>query len=229
MLLCCSSLARSCAEDLSSTVSQEYDAEQKLTLVFAHEKLIDATTGLGAGFFFRGHEMHETPKTVSLSLFGYHDDVRWQKIKTVTITYDGKTCTCKAFHTLHGDDRDKTTDLVQSVYFETMVAEMPLETARQIFSSQSVKIQADEADLDLSLSPEQMDRCRDVLNVIKTRATIKAPSIKRGAESETGLPVTRTIDEATGDVTLASATVQISARFGFRCLSFVTVSGQRRR
>ncbi len=210
-----------------SKISIHYDDDHKLTVIYAQEKLVDASIGLGAAYSYLGHSMQKPPQTVSLTLFGYHDDVQWQNIKTLTLTYGGKTYIHKVTTILHGEDRDKSDDLVVAKYYEPAIVDMPLAVARDIFNSDSVTITSSPESINLILTPQQMDRCRDLLDAIPTILAMRPPDMKKAAPSSNGLPVTQTITEASSDATLSTTGTLLTPRFSMQCLAFVTISGRQ--
>lgn len=203
-----------------------YDVDQKITVVSAQEKLIDATTGFGAAYSFGGRVMHQLPKIVSVSFFGYHNTVQWQSIKTLTFSCNGRTYTAPAFRTLYGKDRDKGQDLVQANYFDSVLAPLPLPIAQQIFSS-TVFVTSSPPGLQFQLTAQQTDRCHELLLTIPKMMALRAPDLQKSASSANGLPVTRNIAESSGDVTLATTGTLLSSRFSMQFLAFITQSGKQ--
>ncbi len=215
------------AEPDLSKISSVYDNYHKITIVYAREKLVTADMGIGASYSYSGHTMQQPPKTVFICLFGYHDDVQWQKLTALTLVYGGKKYDHKALCSLYGEDRDKSEDLVTTKYYESNLLEMPLATAKEVFSSDSVTITSAPEQINLVLTARQMDRCRELLAAIPAVSLTRPPDMKKAAPSQNGLPVTRTINEASSDATLATTGTMLTPRFSVRFLAFVTISGKQ--
>ncbi len=230
-LLLCSLSARSQAEPNYNSLSLQYDEGEKSTVVSAKEKLIDATTGLGAAYTFPGRTIHQMPKTVDLSFYGYHDTLQWQGTKTLTLSYNGHTFTNKVFHSLYGEDRDKSRDLVEGKYLESVLVQLPIDVAEQVFKSSSVILTSSPDGFSFQLSNEQMDRCRDLMDTLPTKAhlqvSVHEPNMIDIAGSKDGLPITREITESTSDATLTMPLVALTPRFGISSFAFVTKSGRK--
>lgn len=215
------------AEPDLSKISMHYDDDHNLTVIYAQEKLVDANTGLGAAYDYPGHIMQKPPEIVSLTLFGYHDAVQWQNIKTLTLTYGSKTYTHKAISALHGEDRDKSDDLVEAKYYEPVIVNIPLAIAKDVFNNDNMIVTSTPESINLTLTPQQMDRCRDLLSTIPSVLAMRPPNMKKAAPSSNGLPVTRTITEASSDATLSTTGTMLTPRFSMQCLAFVTISGKQ--
>jgi len=214
------------ADGASPYVSVHYDDQHSMTIVYAQEKLIDATTSLGASYGFPGHFLKTYPDTISITLFGYHNDVEWKEITTLNIRYDSGVYANKVHYTLHGGERDKSADVVNSTYFETLMVEVPLETAKDIFKSHSVTITSTPTAVDASITSDYTDRCSDLLGSIDFLRKMK-PTADSIADSKDGLPLKKQIDGSSGSVALSTSTVQISPQFWLLAMTFNTISGHK--
>lgn len=231
LLLFCPLSLRVQSEPNYNNLGLQYDDSEKMTVVSAKEKLVDATTGFGAAYTFPGHVIHQMPKTVDVSFYGYHETVQWQNIKTLTLSYNGQTFTNKVFHSLHGEDRDKNEDLVEGKYLEGILVQLPLNVAQQVFKSSAIAVTSLPAGLNFQLSEDQIDHCRDLMEAIPTKASLQTPAhvpdIKDLARSRNGLPITREITESSSDAVLTMPLLALTPRFGMSGLAFVTSSGRK--
>jgi hypothetical protein len=208
-------------------VSTMYDPQEKKTIVYPHEKLIDAHTAIGGGYAFPGHHMSGKLTDVSLTLFGYHDIVLWKGVESVTLTYGRKAFTATVFYSLHGEDRDKNSDLAEGKYFETMVMPLPPDVAAEVFASDGVDVSGPPIEANIHLTAADMDRCRDLLASVDVLRKIPATTAQTIAESANGLPVDRTVDGSSGDAVLATSLTALSPRFAFQVLGFIEENHKR--
>lgn len=229
--LLCFPVVEAQAEPNYDNLSLQYNNSEGVTVASAHEKLVDAVTSLGAAYSFPGRSIQQLPKNIDISLYGYHETVQWQDVKTLTLTYKGQTFTGKVLHSLHGEDRDKSQDLVAAKYFESILIQLPLAVAQQVFKSSTITITSTPAGINLQLTAEQIDRCRDLVDTVPTQTylqtIIRSRDINRLATSSNGLPVTREITESSSDAVLTMPMVALTPRFGMRSMAFITSSGRK--
>ena len=225
LALCSTLLASPTIAKLPDIISLDYNKNVKVTIVYANEKLIDGTTSIGASYSFDGHQLKTNPKTVDLTVFGYHDEAKWQSVESVTVTYDGKTYTTKALHALHGEERDKSADLVEAKYYEVVDTPLPFDIAHAVFNSEHVTVASVEGTLSVTLTNQDMDRQRDLLQTVHEVMTTKPPTI--GETSNDGLPTQKIIGNADGRVTYITRFVPISDRFQIQGILFQSVNGRK--
>jgi len=175
------------------------------------------------------------PAYFSIEIYGYHDKPIWKDITSIRFKFGSQLFNVSPLYHVLGPDRDKSNDMQDSDYLESMIVKLSPSIAHQIANNKGVLITTLPASFSVSIPASKLDRFKQLVDSVayflenqkhiqKSKTKVK---VSKPKATTPGLPITEVFDDASGATTLKTALAPISGNFKIGAMAWTADQGKK--